>query len=194
LTKWWSTEALDNLIGTCEIQIPRLLTEKVSQTGGLTDTLKATHRVYHPLPRLEASEDGNSSAPYVQATGQAGADQQATLRNLFPRRYRFGNGRYSSRGAAAPFAPLKTTGRAATLAARGAGTGERQPRHGCEGMPQPHGDAGPLSGTLPMRTGSRWSLETVLTARWLLQSTLVFSTVSYGATLTHRFSYALFFP
>lgn len=120
LTKWWPTKALDNLIGTCEIKIQRLLTEKVSQTGGLTDTLKATHRIYHPLPRLEASEDGNSSAPYVQATGQAGADQQATLRNLFLRRYRFGNGRYSSRGAAAPFAPIKTTGRAATLSARGA--------------------------------------------------------------------------
>ena len=120
LTKWWSTKALDNLIGTCEIKIQRLLTEKVSQTGGLTDTLKATHRIYHPLPRLKTSEDGNSSAPYVQATGQAGADQQATLCNLFLRRYRFGNGRYSLRGAAAPFAPIKTTGRAATLAARGA--------------------------------------------------------------------------
>lgn len=88
--------------------------------AGWLITLKATHRIYHPLPRLETSEDGNSSAPYVQATGQAGADQQATLRNLFPRRYRFGNGRYSSRGAAAPFAPIKTTGRAATLSARGA--------------------------------------------------------------------------
>lgn len=112
------TRALDNLIGTCEIKTQRLLTGKVSQTGGLTDTLKGNPP--HLSPRASArsfGKDGDSSAPSVHASGQAGADQQATLRNLFPRRRRFGSGRESSPGAAAPFAPIKTTGRAATLAA-----------------------------------------------------------------------------
>lgn len=153
LTKWWSTKAPDNLIGTCEIKIQRLLTEKVSQTGGLTDTLKATHRIYHPLPQLETSEDGNSSAPYVQATGQAGTDQQAMLRNLFLRRYRFRNGRYSSRGAAAPFAPIKTTGRAATLSARGAERARGSTAAGVKGCRIPTGMRVPVLAPLPWGRG-----------------------------------------
>lgn len=58
----------------------------LSQTGGLTDTLKGNPpHLSPPASARNFGKDGDSSAPSVHATGQAGADQQATLRNLFPR-------------------------------------------------------------------------------------------------------------
>lgn len=112
----------------------------------MTETLKATHRIYH----LEISEDGDSSAPYGQATGQAGADQQVTPCNLFLRRSRFGNGSSSSRGASRSVRTYQNNGQGCHAFGSGRGAGERQHRHGREGMPSRiptgRGDGGPAPG------------------------------------------------
>lgn len=162
LTKWWWAlpKALDNLIGTCEIKIQSLLTGKVSQTGGLTDTLKGNP------PHLSPSASARSLGKTATAV--------LLLSTLLARQARI------SRPRCATCFPGGTDLEAAEPAREGHSHLSKQQA----GLPRFQREEPRGREAAPARVWSDGSVPTgqgqgapVLSARWLLASNLFVSSV-----------------